>query len=345
MTDKPSSARPNIREVAKRSGFSVATVSRVLNDLPGVNPTTRARVQAVAENMNYVRHGAALALSSRRSHTIGFIVPLLGPAVFYEAVQALEDELRASKYYLLTAGSGYDPGKELEVARAMVERGVDGLVLVGNAHLPGLFTLLEQAAIPAVQTFSLDPASTLPCIGFDNYAPAYALTQHLVDLGHREFAVMRGGLKSNDRITSRFQAIIDCLGANRIKPHEKLVVEVGYTIAEGRRGFDLLMRAQRRFTALACTGDVLAIGALAEAHSRGIAVPRQISVTGFHDLDLAQHSTPPLTTVHVPIADMARMAARFLVAQLAGENPPTMQALPTSVVLRQSAGPAPKIKS
>jgi LacI family transcriptional regulator len=342
MKTKKTPVRPSIREVAKRAGVSVATVSRVLNDMPRVNPQTRARIQSVLASMNYVRHGAARALSSRRSQTIGLIVPLLGPAVFSEAMQAIEKRMQEHKYYVLTAGSGYDPDKEFDVARAMVERGVDGLVLVGSTHLPALYALLEQAGIPAVQTFALDPDSRLPCVGFDNYTPAYELTAHLIDLGHREFAVMHGGLKSNDRITSRFDGIMDCLRKNGIKPDARLVVEVGHTISEGRRGLEALVRTGHRFTALACSGDIIAVGALVEARHLGIAVPGQVSITGFHDLDLASHTDPPLTTVHAPISEMGRMAADFLIARIAGKNPPAMRALPTSIVLRKSVGPAPR---
>lgn len=334
-------ARASIREVAQTAGVSVATVSRVLNDLPNVNPETRAKILAIAASMNYVRHGAARALSSRRSQTIGLIVPLLGTAVFAEAVRAIEEQLREDKYYLLTASSGYDPDKEFEVARAMVERGVDGLIVVGATHAPAFHAMLEQAGVPAVQTFVLDPASALPCVGFDNYAPAYELTQHLIDLGHRQFAVLHGGLKSNDRITARYEAITDCLRVNGIPLDARLAVHAGETIASGREGFARLLATGAPFTALCCTGDVLAVGVLIEARHRKVKVPQQVSVTGFHDLELAAHTDPPLTTVHAPIAEMARAASRHLLAQINDGDPAPPSALPTSVILRKSVGPAP----
>jgi len=329
-----------MREIAQRAGVSVATVSRVLNGVPRVNAATKARIQAILDAMSYVPHGAARTLSSHRSSTIGIIVPLLGTTVFSEAVQAIEERLQEMHYYLLTASNNYEPDKELDLARAMIERGVDGVVLVGGTHVPALYTMLDQARVPAVQTFVVDPQSKLPSVGFDNYTPAYDLTSHLIALGHRDFAVLHGMRRNPDWITSRFGGIVDCLRTQNIAPDPALVVQVSPTVAGGRRGFDALLRTGRRFTAIVCTGDVAAIGALIEARHRNIVVPDQISVTGFHDLELATHTDPPLTTVHAPVREMARQAANILIAHIGGGLAPPALSLPTSIILRKSIGPA-----
>jgi LacI family transcriptional regulator len=335
-------ARPGVREVARRAGVSPATVSRVLNGLPNVTPETRAKIQRTLDEMNYVRHGAARALSLHRSQTIGLLVPVLGTAVFAEAAQAIQERLQRRGYSLLTAGTAYSPQQELEAARTMIEHGVDGLIMVGSNHLPQLVELVQQWGIPAVQTFVYETESVFPSVGFDNYQPAYELTRHLVDLGHTEFAVMYSHVRNNDRIKARLDGILQCLADRGLRPGPERLVEVGYTIAEGRAGLRLLHERKKRFTALACTGHVIAVGALIEAGHRGIAVPRDLSITGFHDLELASHMEPPLTTVHVPIVEMSNTAVDLLLAELAGEAAPAVRNLPTSIVMRKSVGPPPR---
>jgi LacI family transcriptional regulator len=334
--------RPRVREVARRAGVSVATVSRVLNDSPHVRPDTRTRIQAALDEMRYMRNGAARALSSRRTRTIGLIVPLLGTAVFAEAAQSIQERLRIEKYNLLTASSAYDPRRELEAARAMIEHGVDGLVLVGNSHLPELYELVQQAETAVVQTFVFDPNSVFPCVGFDNFEASYEMVDYLIDLGHSDFAILFSHLKNNDRINARFEGIKRCLLDHGLKPDPDLMVEVGFTIAEGRAGLHALLEKKRRFTAVACTGDVIAVGALFEARNRSIDVPGQLSIAGFHDLDLASQTDPPLTTVHVPIQEMGTTAVDLLLAKLGGGSVPLVRKLPTSIIVRKSVGPAPR---
>lgn len=340
MADDEGSARPGVREVARLAGVSPATVSRVLNQSPSVSVETRDRILAAIESLNYVRDGVAKSFSQRRSGSVGVIVPTLGNSVYAESVEAIERRLQESKYRLLTASSGYDPHKEHELARAFVEHGVDGLILVGSDHLPELYRLVARARIPAIQTFVHAPASPLPSVGFDNFEPMAEITRFLLDQGHTEFAVLHSPLAHNDRIATRLRAVLAALAERGIVPPPELIVEAGYTVAGGRAGLRALLATGRRFTALPCTGDVIAIGALIEARAAGIEVPAQLSVTGFHDYDLAAQIDPPLTTVHAPVREMSVAAAQYLLSSLAGENPPRFRELTTAMVVRKSVAPA-----
>jgi len=337
----PGTAKPGVREVARLAGVSPATVSRVLNSSPNVAAETRARIQEVLGNLRYVRNGIAKSFSLRRSGSVGVIVPALGNSVYAEAVEAIEHRLQLDRYCLLTATNGYDPQREYELARALVEHGVDGLILVGSDHVPELYELIERVGIPAIQTFIFAPTSPLPSVGFDNFGPVFELTSYLLDLGHTAVAVLHSPIRHNDRIAARLKAIMTALSDRGIAPEPGLVVESGFTVAGGRAGLRALLASGRRFTALACTGDVLAIGALIEARSAGLEVPAELSVTGFHDYDLASQYEPPLTTVHAPVREMSTIAAQFLLSSIAGENPPRFRELSTSMVVRKSVGPAP----
>lgn len=333
--------RAGVRDIAKLAGVSPATVSRVLNQSDKVNAETRARVQAVLESVNYVRDGAARSLSSRRSGSVAVIVPALGNSVYADAVDAIERRLQLSRYHLLTASSGYDLRREYELARTLIEHGIDGIILVGNDHVPELYDLLERAALPAIQTFTDNPNSVLPSVGFDNDSPLRELVNYVVDLGHRDFAILHSPVRHNDRIATRLNAIVGALQARGISVPPERVIEAGYTVAEGRAGMRALNRHQGNFTAVACTGDVLAVGAIIEARSAGISIPSELSITGFHDYDLAGQIEPPLTTVHAPVREMSVAAAEYLLSTIGGENPPKFRQLSTSLVLRKSTGPVP----
>jgi LacI family transcriptional regulator len=339
--ERKDTGRNGVRDIARLAGVSPATVSRVLNQSAKVSAPTRARIQAVLDSVNYVRDGIARSLTSRRSGSVAVIVPALGNSVYSDAVDAIERRLQLSRYHLLTASSGYDPRREYEVARTLIEHGVDGLILVGNDHVPELYDLLSRSAVPAIQTFTDDPSSKLPCVGFDNDKPVRELIDFVVDLGHREFAVLHSPVRHNDRIATRLKAILSTLKQHGIDVPPDRTIEAGYTVAAGRAGMRALLAGQRKFTAVACTGDVLAVGAVIEARSAGVNIPRDLSITGFHDYDMAAQIEPPLTTVHAPVREMSVAAAEYLLSCLSGENPPRFRQLPTALVVRKSAGPVP----
>ena len=330
-----------LSDVARRAGVSTASVSRVVNAPERVRPELRRRVEAALTEMRYVPHGAARALASQRSRTVGAVVPTLGIAIFAKGIEALQARLHEAGYTLLIAGTDNDRAKELEVTRALIERGVDGLALVGTDHAPALEEMLDASGMPYVNTYLYDPAAERPCIGIDNRAATYRLTRHLIELGHREFAVLTSPRGNNDRVAARFAGIRDCLEDHGIALPPGAVVEVPYGIADGRGGLRALLAYGRRFTALPCTTDVIAFGALAECRARGIAVPDDLSITGFDDLDPAAHLDPPLTTVVVPAEELGRRTADYLLDRIAGRPVPDRTELPASLVLRGSTAPPP----
>jgi len=188
-----------LSDVARRAGVSTASVSRVLNTPEKVSAELRAQVEAALKELRYVPHGAARALASQRSRTIGAVVPTLGIAIFAKGIEALQARLHADGYTLLIASAAYDLAKELDHTRALIERGVDGIALVGAQHLPALDELLDASGLPHVNTYVYDPKAARPCIGIDNHAASYRLTRHLVELGHRDVALLTSPTRNNDR--------------------------------------------------------------------------------------------------------------------------------------------------
>jgi LacI family transcriptional regulator len=333
---------PKLSDVARASGVSLATASRALADPDLVHAKTRERVREAASMLGYVPHGAARALATRRSRTVGAVFPPVDNPIFAAATQALARELANSGYTLLLASHEYDPVAEVAATRTLLERGVDGLVLVGMDHEPELYALVRQAGVPYELMWSVDPSGHHPCVGVAHRIASVRAAQHLLELGHREFAVIAGHTAHNDRARDRLAGVREALSVRGIELRPDRIAEAEFSLPQARAAFGLLLERAPGFTALVCSNDVLAIGALAECAGRGIAVPGRLSIVGFDDIDMASGVTPALTTVHVPAAEMGRRAAARMLARLAGQKVAHIEELPAGVIVRASTGPAPR---
>lgn len=330
-----------LADVARLARVSTATVSRALTLPDKVKPATAARVRQAVQALGYVAHGAARALASRRTRTVGAVIPTLDNAIFANTTHALQRTLDEAGYTLLLASHEFDAEVEARVTRALIERGVDGLVLLGTTHHPSVFRMIDMHQIPYVLTWALDPSGRHPCVGFDNRTAAIRVARHLLDLGHREFATISGVTAGNERAAERLEGVREALAERGFTLSPQRLVEKPYTLAAGREGLREVLRAAPRPTAVICGNDVLAIGALAECHALGIAVPREISVTGFDDMEIAAVVTPALTTVRFPTAELGAYAAQHLLARLAGRAVESCTELPVELVVRGSTAPPP----
>ncbi len=334
-------ARRNAKlsDVARLAKVSTATVSRALMLPHKVKAPTIARVQEAVRCLGYVAHGAARALASRRTHTIGAVVPTLDNAIFANTTHALQKTFDAAGYTLLLACHEFDAAVEVRLTRALIERGIDGLVLLGTSHAPQLYELIAQRQIPYVLTWALDRSGRHPCVGFDNRAAAVQLTNHLLGLGHREFAMISGVTTNNERARDRLQGTRDALAARGIQLAPARVIEKPYSLASGREGLRTMMSHARPPTAILCGNDVLAIGAIAECNTLGIAVPQQVSITGFDDMEIASLLSPGLTTVHFPTQELGQLAAAQLLSRLAGGSDARQHELPVELKVRGTTAP------
>jgi len=331
--------QPRLSDVARSAGVSTATVSRVLNQPTAVTAQLRARVHTAVDTLGYVPHGHARALASRRSNTIGAVVPTIDNAIFARNIQSLQARLFESGRTLLLASSDYDYARERREVQSLVERGIDGLFLVGETREPSVYRLLENKRIPYVTTWIYREDSPHPCVGFDNLQAAYRMGCHLLDIGHRNIAMIAGVTRGNDRAAERVKGVRAAMAERGIRFARGHLVEHEYEIAEGRRAASRLLAAPNRPTAIICGNDVLAFGALFECRARGVNVPQDMSITGFDDLDLAANIDPPLTTIRVPAAEMGRRAAEFLLARLEKTPTPEKTELQAAMVLRETTAP------
>ncbi len=199
--------------------------------------------------------------------------------------------------------------------------------------------MLDRFGVPCVCTYVSKPESSHPTVGFDNAAAK--LAQHFVHLGHRNIGVISGLTKDNDRTSERLEGIRSELSRQRIDLPASMVTECPYSISEGRKGCALLLsRNETRPTAIVCGNDILALGALAECHARGLKVPDEISIVSFDNLEISVHSNPPLTTIDVPAEDMGRAAAGYILGSLSGKSLSIHNPVKVELILRQSSAPA-----
>jgi LacI family transcriptional regulator len=338
------SAKVGLRDVARAAGVSTATVSRATNSPALVSSELRERIEKVSKQLGWVPHGAARALTTGRSGAIGAVFPTLSHGDFARAIEALQDELRESGYSLLLACSYYDPEEEYQLVRRFIERGVDAIVLVGGAHKPELTKLIEAQNIPCVNTFVYDRKTHGTCIGPDNRKALRRLTEYLIDLGHRRFGLIMQESANNDRAAARTQGIHDALKDHGIELRHNHVVNARWGIAEGRQLFRAVVEASPRPTAVICGNAPLAVGAMLEAQNLGLAVPEDITIVGYDDIELMSELPVTVTTIRVQSDEVGRRAGRFLVAKLQGRRADIQWECEAELVTRASSGPPPKRK-
>src|SRR5882757_9861180 len=182
-TSADRSTKHGIRAVAAQAGVSIATVSRALNSPDMVRAELRARIAQAIESVGYIPHAPARTLSSRRSRTLGAIIPTIDNTMFARGIASLQKYLSSVGYMLFLTTSGYDLDAELEQARNLIGRGVDGLVLRGDCHHHGLRKMLGDNAVPFINVGVYRPERPYPCVGANNEAPAYRAAMHVVELG------------------------------------------------------------------------------------------------------------------------------------------------------------------
>ena len=331
-------AAPTLDDVARLAGVSRATASRALATPGMVKLEAREAIARAVAELGYVRHAAARALASQKSFLVGGIVPTLDNPIFARCLDALQRTLDEAGFTLLVATSKYSATSELKSINTLLERGVAGLMLVGSSRQKDTYELLKRKHIPYCLTWSsaADPGQV--CIGFDNRKAAAQIVNYLWDLGHRRFAMIAGITKDNDRALERLETIQEMLRARGVSP---LIVERRYTISESQDAIRYLLDRPKRPTAIICGNDIQALGAMAGCAAMGLRVPRDVSITGFDDMDFARCTTPSLTTIRVEADQIGRYAGERLIAMIETHGEAPSVQLPIDLIVRGSSAPPP----
>lgn len=326
----------DIRAVAEHAAVSIATVSRAINKPEQVRAELRSRIEASIVELGYIPDAAARSLSSRKTLTIGAIIPTVDNAMFARGIDALQRYLTSQGYLLLLATHNYDPEIEFKQVQNMVSRGIDGLILRGDVHTDGLRHLLAAQRIPFINVGVYQPDRPWPCVGVDNDLVGWQACRFLVSQGHTRIGMVAARNHNNDRASARVVGVKRALRESGLTLPDAWYVEVPYRMDDARQASRALLMQSDKPTALICGNDVIAYGVLAEAANRGIDVPKDLSVIGFDDLEWSRHQRPTLTTMHMPIDEVWTRGGEYIVNTLGGRPAILHHEVQASLVVRES---------
>jgi len=306
-----------LHDVAKLAGVAPITASRAVNTPDQVSEEVRKRVQDAIARTGYVPNILAGGLASSRSRLVAAVVPTISGPVFLQTIQSLTDALAERGYQLMLGQSGYVGNREDALLGAIIGRRPDGIVLTGIVHSPEGRRRLLGSGIPVVETWDLTPTPLDMLVGFSHADVGKAVVEFLHAKGRRRLAIVGGDDERAARRQEAFQAAARALGLKEVRT---VVVPAPTTLASGRAALAELMRSADGIDAVFCSSDLLALGVLTQAQATGIAVPQQLAVVGFGDLDFAADLHPALTTVRINGAAIGRQAAQFIVDRAEGRT-------------------------
>jgi LacI family transcriptional regulator len=327
-----------IRDVAREAGVSVATVSRVLNDSGPVSEGARARILEIAGRLRYTPNEAARTLISSRTSTLGVILPDLHGEFFSEVIRGLDQAAKASGYHLLVSGSHNDCAETEAALRAMRGR-VDGLVVMApDANTAGVAAGVPHG-VPVVLLNCPTVDGRADSIEIDNHGGAYAMVQHLAGRTRRRVAVIAGTPNNRDA-AERLRGYREALRDLGIEQRAAWELEGNFTEASGYEAARRFLAHGTRPEALFATNDSMAIGALSALHEAGLRVPHDVAIGGFDDIPMARYTSPPLTSVRVPMGMFGAQAVGLLMVAMGTEGRQVVrrETLPTSLIVRASCG-------
>ncbi len=330
-----------IKQVAQTAKVSVATVSRVLNAKGPARAETRQRVLRAARRLGYVPHGGARSLITRRTDSVGVLLPDLYGEFFSEVIRGIDLAARRAGFHLLVSSSHSDRSEIELVLRAMRGR-VDGLIVMSPSVDARTLQANLSDKLPVILLSCRVDGSPFEAINIANYDGAYAMVRHLFGRGHRRIAFVKGAQGNYDaqeRLRG-YRAAVRLLGAERDEGLElpgNFGEESGYRAA--RRALDLDPRPSVIFAA----NDAMAIGALSALREASVSVPDQMALAGFDDIPVSRFLTPPLTTVRVGIAELGARAAERLIELVKRPKPHENRRdrSPITLVVRRSCGAPP----
>ncbi|MGA7857588.1 MAG: LacI family DNA-binding transcriptional regulator [Terracidiphilus sp.] len=342
-TRKTADKTPDIRAVAALAKVSIATVSRTINGSPVVSERLSKRVWLAIEQLNYFPNTHARSLVSGRSRILGIIVENITNPFFPELIQCFEEIAVAHGYEILVSSSNSDPDILTTCVRRMIERKVEGVAMLTFGEEEPVLDQLAFHDIPIVLAeFRLaDPKTST--ILLDYTTGIRAAVNHLAELGHSKIAFLAGPHKIHSAIT-RENDFRNAMEAAELPIQKKWVIECDHTLKGGVAGFERLQALASRPTAILCSNDMTAIGVLRAAYMGGLRVPQDVSVIGLDDIDFAEFTLPPLTTIRLSRADLARAAFEALRQQAEEAGSSKMQReflVSTSLVLRASTAAPP----
>lgn len=325
-----------IYDVAREANVSMATVSRVVNNNPNVKPTTRKKVLETIKRLGYRPNAVARGLASKKTTTIGAIIPDISSIFFSELVRGIEDIAKMYNYNIILSNSDQNKDHEIQLINTMFEKQVDGILFMGGNVTEEHIEQFETSSVPVVLAATYDETEKIPSVNIDYEAAAYEATKFLIDRGHKHPAFVSGqeNIQSN---VFKYKGYIKALEETGISINEDFIIRDGYSYDAGIASVNRLLDLSEKPTAVFVASDEMALGVIHGAQDKGFHVPDDIEVFGFNNTRLATMVRPTLSTVIQPMYDLGAVAMRLLTKYMDKEDVTESKViLPHRIVERNS---------
>lgn len=328
--------KATINDIAKMAGVSKATVSRVLNGSKPVSDKIRFKVMKVVQETNYKPSSLARSLVSKKTHIFGIVIPDVSNPSISRLVKGIQQEANNNGYDILLCNTCDNEEKEIEYLQILDEKEVDGIVFITSRIQESHKKFFENYKKPVVSVdrkfFGLDISS----INVDNYSATYNAVNYLLNLNHKRIAMIRGSLDNRSCGYDRYEGYKQALLDSNITVDEALVVEAKFKVEDGYNAMSKLLAQKKLPTAVFCSCDEMAVGAIKCAYESEFKVPDHISIIGFDDVPIASMFIPSITTIRQPVALISKKSVELLLNHLDGKVEIQNVVLATELIVRQS---------
>ncbi|NRD76143.1 catabolite control protein A [Bacillus sp. BRMEA1] len=290
----------------------MATVSRVVNGNPNVKPVTRKKVLEVIERLGYRPNAVARGLASKKTTTVGVIIPDISNIFFAELARGIEDIATMYKYNIILSNSDQNKEKELHLLNTMLGKQVDGIVFMSGHVTPEHVEEFEKSPVPIVLAGSIEEAEKIPSVNIDYEQATYDSVTEFIQRGHKHIALIIGPLYEPDISSKKLAGYKRALADANIPVNEELIVEGDYTYDSGLEAFDKILEASVKPTAIFVGADEAALGVVHGAEDKGYKIPEDFEVITSDNTRLSLMVRPQLTTVIQPLYDIGAVAMRLL---------------------------------
>lgn len=301
-----------IYDVAREANVSMATVSRVVNGNPNVKPVTRKKVLEVIDRLGYRPNAVARGLASKKTTTVGVIIPDISNIFFAELARGIEDIATMYKYNIILSNSDQNKEKELHLLNTMLGKQVDGIVFMGGNITADHVEEFEKSPVPIVLAGSIEESEKIPSVNIDYEEAVFDSVSEFIEKGHKNIAFVVGPLHEPKNTEKKLNGYKRALQEAEIPYKEDLVVEGDYTYDSGLEAFDKLLEASDKPTAILVGADEMALGVVHGAEDKGYQIPEDFEVITSDNTRLSLMVRPQLTTVVQPLYDIGAVAMRLL---------------------------------
>lgn len=301
-----------IYDVAREAGVSMATVSRVVNGNPNVKPTTRKRVMEAIDQLGYRPNAVARGLASKRTTTVGVIIPDISSIFFSELARGIEDIATMYKYNIILSNSDQNKEKEIHLINTMLEKQVDGIVFMGGEITKEHEETFKKSPVPVVLSATIDDKKEFPSVNIDYHQAAFDAVNAIIHQGHKRIGMLTGTLEDPINGYQKYSGYKRALQEADLDLDDDLIVIGDYTYRSGLEAMEQFLALQNRPSALFASTDEMALGLIHGAQDAGLKIPEDFEIIGFDNTRLATMVRPTLTTVVQPMYDIGAVSMRLL---------------------------------